>query len=104
MIKGGLTTYDLQTCIQRKMNPPTEEEIRAATIGRIKKALKQAVTASITINPNQLFFLPLTQPEVRGRASATSIKKPIEINLNCLINNKTATMDPPTFSVRQSEI
>lgn len=110
MISNPLNV-DLQTCVERKMYPPTEEEVRAATIGRIKKALRQAVTASITIDPSQLFFLPEGRatmiPEVRGRVSATSINKDIEINLNCLINNKTAEITSPTekiFKVRQSEL
>jgi len=108
MLQGKLTNLDLQTCAQRKMHPPPEEEIRAATIGRIKRALRQAVTASITIDPNQLFFLPKDQttmrPEVRGRISATSINKNITINLNCLIENKAAEMTLPKWTVKQSEI
>ncbi|MBW2977252.1 hypothetical protein KY331_00245 [Candidatus Woesearchaeota archaeon] len=111
MIGGRLSNFDLQTCIKNKMNPPTEEDIRAKTIGRIKKAQREAVKAAITINPNQLFFLqkdqttmPSEDVDIRGRISATSINDDITIKLSCLVNNKPAEITLKEWTVKKSEI
>jgi hypothetical protein len=108
LISGGLSNLDLQTCIQRKMYPPTEEEVQARTIGQIKKALEQAVKASISINPGQLFFYTegvFEEPQIiRGRVSATSLTNDINIALSCMIDNKTSNINPETFYAKASEI
>jgi len=104
IISGKLSNLDISTCINKKMYPPSEEEVMERTIGRIKANLKEAVTAYITIDPGQVYQLSTTVPRIiKGRVGATSIKKDITIKLACLVNNKSVDITPAEFKVEKSE-
>lgn len=97
---------DFNTCVQAKMNPPSQEEILERTRGLIKKQALEAVTATIDIKSKN-FYLPEGNrtmiPEIIGSVTVISLTNDINMALSCTVNEKPAKISPSNFTATKKK-